>query len=328
MEGLTIVFAGTPDFAARHLEALLGSHHRVTAVYTQPDRAAGRGKQLQASPVKQLAAAHSIPVLQPASLRSEEERQRLAALQADVLVVVAYGLILPQDILDTPRFGCINVHASLLPQWRGAAPIERAMLAGDTQTGVTIMQMDAGLDTGDMLHKVAVPISDQDDRLSLESKLAEAGCIALLHTLDHLSTLREQAQPQDDSQSSYARKLDKSEALINWNSSAAEIDRQIRAGIGRAPAYSFLQGTRVRLIKASAGPEQSRLPPGSIIAAGRDGLQIACRDSMLRVSHLQLPGKNVLPIGDLLNARGTLFAPGQRFADTEADSLTACTAPS
>jgi methionyl-tRNA formyltransferase len=317
MEVLNIVFAGTPAFAADHLQALLGSRHRVVAVYTQPDRAAGRGKHLHASPVKTLACAHGLPVLQPVSLKNEQEQQRLSALKPDLMIVVAYGLILPQAILDTPRFGCINVHASLLPRWRGAAPIERAILAGDAETGVTIMQMDAGLDTGAMLLKATTSIEADDDRLSIEAKLAAIGRQSLLECLDNLQALRSQAQQQEDQLSTYARKVDKNEALIDWSKSAAEINRQIRAGIGRNPAYSFLSAERIRMLRATVEFQSPPAAPGTIVAADRDCLHIACADSVLSVSHLQMPGKNVLPVSDVLNSRKALFAPGQRFSDED-----------
>lgn len=322
MEVLNIVFAGTPAFAAHHLQAVLGSRHRIVAVYTQPDRPAGRGKHVQASPVKTLALSHGLLVVQPDSLKNAQEHQRLAVLKPDVLIVVAYGLILPQAILDIPRFGCINVHASLLPRWRGAAPVERAILAGDAETGVTIMQMDAGLDTGSMLLKATTPIEDEDDRLSVEAKLAKLGSQALLDCLDNLQILFSQAQQQDDRLSTYARKLDKSEALIDWAKSAEEINRQIRAGIGRHPAYSFLQGERVRLLQATVQIQVSSVAPGTLVAVDRDALHIACADSVLLVSHLQMPGKKVLPVKDILNSRRALFAPGIRFSDEDSIELT------
>jgi len=322
MEVLNIVFAGTPAFAAHHLQALLGSRHRIVAVYTQPDRAAGRGKHLHASPVKTLALAHDLPVLQPNSLKNEQEQQRLAALKPDLMIVVAYGLILPQTILDTPRFGCINVHASLLPRWRGAAPVERAILAGDEETGVTIMQMDAGLDTGAMLLKTAVAIEADDDRLSVETKLAKIGSQSLLDCLDNLQSLRGQVQQQDDRLSTYARKVDKNEALIDWSKSAEEINRQIRASIGRNPAHSFLGGERIRLLRATWHFQSTSAVPGTIITVDRNTLHIACADSVLVVSLLQMPGKNVLSVSDVLNSRKALFAPGVKFSDEDSSALT------
>jgi methionyl-tRNA formyltransferase len=317
MDALNIVFAGTPAFSARHLQALLGSRHRIVAVYTQPDRAAGRGKHLQASPVKTLALAHNLPVLQPVSLKQAPEQQRLAAFNPDLMIVVAYGLILPQAILDTPKYGCINVHASLLPRWRGAAPVERAILAGDKETGVTIMQMDAGLDTGAMLLKAVTPVAPDDDRLSVETRLAEIGSRALLESLDHLQTLRAGAQQQNDELSTYARKLEKSEALIDWSKSAEEINRQIRAGIGRNPAYTFIHGERILLLRADTELQTSTAAPGTVISANRNGLRIACANSVLAVTHLQMPGKNVLPVSDIMNSHKALFVPGLRFSSDE-----------
>ena len=229
MKPLNIIFAGTPDFAAQHLQALIDSPHNVIAVYTQPDKPAGRGKKLQASPVKQLAEQHQILVYQPKSLRKPETQAELTALQADVMVVVAYGLILPQAVLDAPTYGCLNVHGSLLPRWRGAAPIQRAIWAGDKQTGVTIMQMDAGLDTGDMLHKVFCDIDLQDTSADLYHKLAEIAPNALIEVLNHLTDGTFIAEPQDDTQSNYAEKLSKEEAKLDWQLSAGQLERNIRA---------------------------------------------------------------------------------------------------
>jgi len=313
MPALNIVFAGTPPFAARHLASLLETRHRIVGVYTQPDRAAGRGKQLQPSAVKSLALAHDLPVFQPATLKGAEEQEQLAQLQPDVMVVVAYGLLLPQAVLDIPHYGCLNVHGSLLPRWRGAAPIERALLAGDAQTGITIMQMDKGLDTGAMLHTVTLPIGSHDDRQQLEDKLAEIGSQGLVYALEHLEALRAGAEAQDDALSNYAHKLDKAEALIDWKQPAELINRQIRVGIGRTPAYSFLGNERVRLLRAVPEPDTGRAAPGTILEADREGLRVACLDSTLRVTELQMPGKNALPVADILNSRRALFAPGETF---------------
>ena len=317
MQPLRIVFAGTPPFAAQHLEALLATEHRIVGVYTQPDRAAGRGKQLHPSAVKHLAQTHNLPVYQPASLRTVEAQQVLAALKPDLMIVVAYGLLLPQAVLDIPLFGCINVHASLLPSWRGAAPIERALLAGDRETGVTIMQMDKGLDTGPMLYKIPLPITEDDDRQTLELRLADIGRIGLVHCLQNLKALRETAQTQDDHLSTYANKLDKSEALINWGQRAESINLQIRSGIGRTPAYSFLGGERIRVLKARSRAERTTAEPGTIVQSDRGRLSVACADSILDVTLMQLPGKNPLSIGEILNSRKELLAPGQRFTSTE-----------
>lgn len=323
MSALRIVFAGTPVFAARHLDALLSAGHIPVAVYTQPDRSAGRGKALHASPVKQLAASHQIPVFQPVSLKSAEAQAELAALDADLMIVVAYGLLLPKAVLDIPRRGCINVHASLLPRWRGAAPIERALLAGDRETGVTIMQMDVGLDTGDMLFKASTPIADTDDRLTLEERLAHLGCDALLKTLANLDPIQAMAEKQDDSQTTYARKIDKAEALINWQLSSSEIDRVIRASIGRNPAYSLLQGQRIRILKASPVDASNNAVPGTLIDIHRGdahtpaALIIACADGAIAASQLQLPGKNPATVRELLNAYSSLFSVGVCFSDQE-----------
>lgn len=314
---MKLVFAGTPAFAATHLSALLDHGHDIVAVYTQPDRAAGRGKKLQASPVKVLATGHQLPVMQPASLKDAEAQAALAALAPDLMIVVAYGLLLPQAVLDIPRLGCINVHASLLPRWRGAAPIERALLAGDSETGITIMQMDASLDTGDMLYKLSAALSDDDDRQQLEDRLATLGCQALLHTLANFDALREQAEKQDDTLSTYARKLDKAESQIDWQASAVDIARTVRAGIGRQPAYSFLDGERLRLLRASAvlSEQSAQVAPGTIlVSSDRNSLSVACRDGILQVTELQLPGKNPVAVRDIMNSRPALFAAGKQFS--------------
>lgn len=313
MHAYDIVFAGTPEFAAQHLRALLDSPHRIKGVYTQPDRAAGRGKQLQASAVKRLALEHGLPVYQPQSLRGVEDQQVLASLQADLLIVVAYGLILPQAVLDIPPLGCLNVHASLLPRWRGAAPIERALLAGDTQTGVTIMQMDKGLDTGAMLSTAAIAIRDEDDRQTLEARLAQIGTEALLDSLAQLPHLQANAQAQDDSLSTYAAKLEKDEALIDWDQSAVTINRTIRCGIGRNPAYSFLNGERVRIVQANPLEQSHQSAVGTILEHSRDSLRVACKDSVLEVRMMQFPGKTVQAVAVLLNSRQEILAPGNRF---------------
>lgn len=318
MQSLKLVFAGTPEFSARHLQALINSPHEIAAVYTQPDRAAGRGKKPRPSAVKSLALEHGLPVRQPASLKSPEAQSELAAIGAELMVVVAYGLILPKAVLDIPFRGCINVHASLLPRWRGAAPIERALLAGDRETGITIMQMDVGLDTGDMLYKAVTPINEEDTREDLEKRLAALGCEALLHTLANLPALQGAAERQDDSLSTYAAKLEKHEALIDWQQDASQIHRQIRAGIGRLPAWSWLQGQRIRLLVASAEPgDDGSEVPGTILGADNQGIRIHCGSGVLTVQQLQMPGKNPVAVADALNARRELFRPGARFRSSE-----------
>lgn len=228
-QSLRIVFAGTPDFAARHLAALLSSEHEVIAVYTQPDRPAGRGKKLTASPVKNIALEHDIPVYQPVNFKSDEAKQELKDLNADIMVVVAYGLLLPQAVLDTPKLGCINVHGSILPRWRGAAPIQRSIWAGDAETGVTIMQMDIGLDTGDMLKIATLPIEATDTSTTMYDKLAELGPEALVDCLGDIAAGKATPVKQDDEQANYASKLSKDEAKIDWSQDAAFIERCVRA---------------------------------------------------------------------------------------------------
>jgi methionyl-tRNA formyltransferase len=310
---LDIVFAGTPEFAAHHLESLIAGPHRVVAVYTQPDRRAGRGKKLLASPVKTLATKHGLPVKQPLSLKDSTAQQELRGLAPDLMVVVAYGLILPEAVLRIPRFGCINVHASLLPRWRGAAPIERALLAGDEETGVTIMQMDVGLDTGAMLLRSAVTIESTDTRVSLESKLAAAGIEALGCVLDNFAEYQASAEAQDDRLSTYAKKLEKEEALIDWLQSASQIDRQIRAGIGRHPAYCLADTTRIRLLAARVLRQDSPATPGAILALDKQGMLVACGQGCLLVQEVQLPGKNPVTVAALLNSRQSLLQKGARL---------------
>lgn len=310
MSELRLCFAGTPDLSAAHLSALIAAGHTIDAVYTQPDRPSGRGKKLQPSPVKAVAMAAGLEIRQPASLKTVEAQQELAAIAPDLLVVVAYGLILPQAVLELPKLGCINVHASLLPRWRGAAPIERALLAGDAVSGVTIMKMDAGLDTGDMLYKQQVAIDPEDDRISLTDKICEAGKLALLHTLSHFPELSSQAQRQNDSLSTYADKLEKSESLLRWQEPAEKLHRIIRAGLGRAPAFSFINGARLQLLEASVAQTESQKTPGTILEISRQGMLIACGEACLLVTRIALPGKKPWTITDLLNSGTDLLQAG------------------
>ena len=318
MNKLRVCFAGTPEFAAAHLNALIAaqaeSRFELVAVYTQPDRAAGRGKKLSPSPVKQSALDAGLPVFQPLSLRSEEASAELEALGCDVMIVVAYGLILPQSILDTPRLGCVNVHASLLPRWRGAAPIERALLAGDKATGVTIMQMDAGLDTGVMLDKTVVAIDPRETRVSLEEKLVAAGSRALVAAINSLEALQEKAEAQDDSQSTYAAKIDKAESLIEWALPASQIDLLVRACIGRTPAFTLLEGQRIRLLESAIDSTQSDAPAGTVTHVDKRGFSVVCGErSVLKVSRVQMPGKGEVSVGELLNGKPDAFAVGTCF---------------
>lgn len=304
-----IIFAGTPDFAANHLQALLDSRHQIVAVYTQPDRPAGRGQKLVASPVKQLALQHGIPVLQPVSLRDEAAQQELATFNADLMVVVAYGLILPQVVLDTPRLGCINSHASLLPRWRGAAPIQRAIEAGDTETGVTVMQMEAGLDTGPMLLKTVTPISATDTGGSLHDRLAELGPPAVLDSIELLLSGQAQPKIQDDALANYAHKLSKNCSLIDWNRPAVEIERAIRAFSPWPVSHSLLQGQSLKVHAATLAEGSGT--PGSILHADRHGLLVACGEGALLLTRLQLPNARAMDFADLFNGRAELFATGQ-----------------
>lgn len=308
---LRIIFAGTPDFAAKHLSALINSEHEVIAAYSQPDRPAGRGKKLKPSDVKQLAVSHDIPVFQPISLRNEEAQQALAALNADLMVVVAYGLILPQIVLDTPRLGCINVHGSLLPRWRGAAPIQRAIWAGDAETGVTIMQMDLGLDTGAMLHKVTCPITDDETSASLYDKLAALGPQGLLETLAHISNSTAVAEVQDDELSNYASKLSKEEANIDWTQSAVEIERQVRAFNPWPVSYTQIAEQNVKIWQTSVSEATTDAQPGTVIGATKHGIQVATGNGVLTLLNMQLAGKKAMPVQDILNARKEWFTVGQ-----------------
>lgn len=310
-DSLRIVFAGTPEFAAQHLQALLDAGQQVIAVYTQPDRPAGRGQKLMPSPVKQLALQNGLPVLQPATLRDADAQAALAALHADLLVVVAYGLILPQIVLDTPRLGCINSHASLLPRWRGAAPIQRAIAAGDSASGVTVMQMEAGLDTGPMLLKVTTPISPADTGGSLHDRLANLGAKAVVEAVVQLSNTGLSGEVQDDSLATYAHKLNKEEALLDWSRPAEELQRLIRAFNPWPSCHSTLQGVAVKIHAAELATGQGQ--PGTILSAERDGLTVACGQGALCLTRLQLAGGKALAVTDLLNSRREQFSSGLVF---------------
>ncbi|MBT0719620.1 methionyl-tRNA formyltransferase [Rosenbergiella epipactidis] len=308
-DSLKIIFAGTPDFAAKHLEVLLNSPYQVVGVFTQPDRPAGRGKKLMPSPVKVLAEAHGLPVFQPESLRNAEQQQLVADLNADVMVVVAYGLILPANVLEMPKLGCLNVHGSLLPAWRGAAPIQRALWAGDTQTGVTIMQMDVGLDTGDMLLKVSCPILPQDTSASLYDKLAELGPQALLESLHQLSQNTLVPEKQDDSLATYAHKLSKEEARIDWNLPAITLERCIRAFNPWPFSYFVISDQNIKVWRASAIASDEKFIPGTIISAAKSGIQVATGEGILNLEIMQPAGKKPMSTQDLLNSRQEWFTP-------------------
>ncbi|SFB54375.1 methionyl-tRNA formyltransferase [Azotobacter beijerinckii] len=306
---LRIVFAGTPEFAAEHLEALLAAGQRPIAVYTQPDRPAGRGQKLMPSPVKQLALQHGIPVHQPVTLRDPAAQAELAALEPDLMAVVAYGLILPQAVLDIPRLGCINSHASLLPRWRGAAPIQRAIEAGDGESGITVMRMEAGLDTGPMLLKVATPIQPADTGGSLHDRLAGLGAAALVEAIGRLAAGELQGERQDDALATYAHKLNKDEARLDWNRPAVELERLIRAFDPWPVSHTSLNGTPLKVFAAFVEPGSGA--PGTLLAVGRDGLTVACGGGALRLTRLQLPGGKPLAFAELYHSRREQFAVGQ-----------------
>ncbi|CAH3782808.1 Methionyl-tRNA formyltransferase, partial [Enterobacter cloacae] len=311
---LRIIFAGTPDFAARHLDALLTSGHQIVGVFTQPDRPAGRGKKLMPGPVKVLAETHGVPVFQPASLRPEENQKLVADLNADVMVVVAYGLILPKAVLDMPRLGCVNVHGSLLPRWRGAAPIQRALWAGDAETGVTIMKMDIGLDTGDMLYKLACPITAEDTSATLYDKLADLGPQGLIETLQQLADNTATPEVQDEAQVTYAEKLSKEEARIDWSLSAAQLERCIRAFNPWPMSWLMIDEQPVKVWKASVINGNASAEPGTIIDASKNGIQVATGEGILNLESLQPAGKKAMSAQDLLNSRREWFIPGNRLA--------------
>ncbi|MBO2901691.1 methionyl-tRNA formyltransferase [Aeromonas dhakensis] len=313
MNKLKLIFAGTPDFAARHLAALLSSDHEVVAVYTQPDKPAGRGQKLTASPVKELALAHDLPVYQPASLRKEEAQAELAALGADLMVVVAYGLILPKAVLDTPRLGCINVHGSLLPRWRGAAPIQRSIWAGDAETGVTIMQMDVGLDTGAMIRKMSCPIAADETSASLYDKLAELGPQALVDTIDAMAAGDTAAEAQDDALANYAEKLSKEEARIDWSMDAAAIERCIRAFNPWPISWFEVADQTVKVWQAEVITQDHGQRAGTLLKADKQGIDVATGKGVLRLLTLQPPGKKAMSVTDLLNSRRDWFEPGTQL---------------
>ncbi|WP_201530636.1 MULTISPECIES: methionyl-tRNA formyltransferase [unclassified Psychrobacter] len=337
-EPLRVVFAGTPEFAAVSLEALIKQQQAlnisIVAVYSQPDRKAGRGQKLAASAVKQVALAHDIAVEQPetfkkSSIEGVTARQTLKDYQPDVMIVAAYGLILPIGVLNTPTYGCLNIHASLLPRWRGAAPIHRALLAGDSETGITIMQMDKGLDTGDMLYKVSASIESDDTAASLHDKMAELGATAIITVLQDLPHYQAQAIVQDDSQANYAEKLVKTEGEIDWTQSATVIERQIRGLTPWPGAYTFLAGQRVKILASL--PVNASQPTdkqaGTVISVGRKAILIACghndnidinidantlQASTLAITQLQFAGSK--PVSAEQICHGNQLNDGDQFS--------------
>ncbi|MCD8523828.1 MAG: methionyl-tRNA formyltransferase [Saccharospirillaceae bacterium] len=311
---LRVVFAGTPEFAAIHLQALINSGHEVIGVYTQPDRPAGRGKKRQPSPVKQVALDNGLPVYQPLNFRDPADVEQLKSLNADVMIVVAYGLILPQSVLDAPKHGCLNVHASLLPRWRGAAPIQRCIEAGDKLTGITIMQMDKGLDTGDMLSKVTTGILSDDTGGTLHDRLADMGPAALLNTLAQLEAGTLNPEKQNDALANYAHKLLKEEALINWQQPAETIALRVRAFNPFPMAYTLLGDERIRVLMAEPLDKATQLLPGTIASVSAGGLEIACGEGVLRITQVQLAGKKAMTVADVINGQPQLFQPHHMLA--------------
>jgi methionyl-tRNA formyltransferase len=302
-QGLAVVFAGTPEFALPSLDAIAASRHRLEAVFTQPDRPSGRGRHLAAGPVKQRALALGVPLRQPATLKDGAAAREIAAFAPDVMVVVAYGLLLPPEILRLPRHGCLNVHASLLPRWRGAAPVARAILAGDERTGVCIMRMEAGLDTGPVMLRRELAIGARETAGELEARLAEEGGEAIVVALDALAAGSATFTPQDPGQATYAGKLAKAEARLDWREDAAALARRVRALNPRPVAETTLEGAQLRIHEAEAVAAAPGRVPGTILAAGADGIVVMTGDGALALRRVQLPGRRAVSAGELANAR-------------------------
>ena len=307
---MKLIFAGTPEFALPSLQALLSSGHTICAVYTQPDRPAGRGRKLIMSPVKKLALENKLPIYQPPSLRDAKDQKKLATLHADLMVVVAYGLILPSAVLAIPRFGCINVHASLLPRWRGAAPIQRAILEGDRETGITIMQMDEGLDTGEMIKKFSCTIEPNDTNKTLQDRLADLGARALLESLSVIESGTYRSEPQNEKDSTYAKKISKSEVEIDWEKPAVFLDRMVRAFHPKPIARVVLGKSILRICKAEVLDETTSEKPGLILKADREGIDVATGKGVLRLLEVQWPGGRCLPISSFIHGKSELFHVG------------------
>jgi len=306
---LNVLFAGTPGFAARCLGALLESRHRVVGVMTQPDQPAGRGYALAPSPVKKLASARGIQVTQPVSLRDTQVQTELKHFRADVIVVAAYGLILPRPVLELPRHGAINIHASLLPRWRGAAPIQRALLAGDRDTGVSIMQMDSGLDTGPVLMQEKIPILEDDTAGTLHDRLAELGANLIVRALDALEAGGVRATPQPAEGVTYAAKLDRREARVDWHESAAMVNRRVRALNPSPGADARVREVELKIWRCATAAGRGN--PGEVLSVGPDGLCVACGEDALIITELQRSGGKRLPVAEFL--RGFPLAAGERF---------------
>ena len=311
---MRIIFAGTPDFAASHLEFLLQQNDfSFVGVFTQPDRPSGRGRKSNPSPVKRIAEKNQIRVFQPKSFGDVTSVKMVQELQADLMVVVAYGLILPNSVLTMPRFGCINVHASLLPRWRGAAPIQRCIEAGDSETGISIMQMNEGLDTGDILATSRCKIGLDDDTESISKMLIDLGGPALLSSIRLIAQGRSIQIPQNNSLSCYAAKIQKYEARINWSSHSAIIQRKIRAFSPKPGAYSMLDGKRIKIYTSDALEKRSTRPPGTIINNSQIGLEVSCGFGTIVLNQIQLEGKSSMQFDEVFKSNADLFRLGQRF---------------
>jgi methionyl-tRNA formyltransferase len=308
-----IAFAGTPEFAAASLAALLAGGHHIVCVHTQPDRPAGRGRQLKPSPVKELALAHGLPVLQPSTLRDPAEQAVLADFRPELMIVAAYGLLLPAVVLQIPRLGCVNVHASLLPRWRGAAPIERAIEAGDTLTGITIMQMDEGLDTGGMLLRRECPILASDTGGSLRERLHALGAETLMAALPGILDGTAVATAQDDACATYAAKLRKEEAALGWELPAAMLARRISAFNPANTCHARIGGETLRIHAAQPMEDTSTSVPGTVLRTSAAGILVACGEGALLLTVLQPAGGRAMTAAELLNGRAKLFTPGSRF---------------
>ena len=311
---LKVIFAGTSEFALPCLQSLIDSEHQILAVYSQPDRRAGRGLHFKVSPIKQLAQTYPLSICQPETLKDKNEQDIIRAYQADLMVVVAYGLILPQQVLKAPRLGCINVHGSLLPRWRGAAPIQRAILAGDTYTGISVIQMDEGLDTGPILIEEQHEISQQDTSASLARDVAHLGAQLLMKAITQIAANGLNAKEQDNRFTTYAAKLSKDEACINWQENATIIARKIRAFYPWPIAYTCLGQTRIRVYQGVELQQTTHEQAGTIVALSPNGIDVATGEGMLRLEKIQLPGAKPLAVADILHAKKELFTIGTRFS--------------
>lgn len=310
---LKIIFAGTPEFAAIALEALSLTRHEIVAVYTQPDRASGRGLKFSHSPVKETAFKLNVPIFQPESLKVESEHQQLRKFNADVMVVAAYGLILPKEVLAIPRYGCLNIHGSILPRWRGAAPVHRAIIAGDKISGVTIMQMDVGLDTGDMLVKHQYALTPNETSQTLHDRLAKMGAEAIVEAIDLLAEGKLNPEKQNDAETTYAKKITKEEAHIDWNETAEQIERKVRAFTPWPIAFTVWQENTLRIGAAEVIEANTRHTPGTIIQVSREGVDVATAKDTLRLLKLQLPGGKMISVSDFYNAHRERMKAGETF---------------